>query len=442
MTADLTLWLVDGEHWQFMLRGSTGSGIDALNRRLNRTAESIEAQAEASSAAAELTEVRVLVPAERVLASKVALPARTRRQLQRALPFAVEEKLAIDLDRVHIASSVLRPNEASSVRVVDPDYLDSALAKLRALGLQVESMHSDADCLPLTTDLALLIDGDRALLRDRSGRALACARSVAAMVVGIASRSLRASDTDLVSGTAYVQVDAPLTPAEHAALLAALGSASTAGLLDVQPVLAAMSLLAGVHVPTVVAAESEASARAVVDAPIDLLQGRFARPRVMRGDWKIWKPVAVAALVLVGLQPLLDGGRAWRFDKDTARIQAQTAALYASLFPGQAVPADIRRAFAKRLGGDTGADVGFRPLLTAVADVTSNTPDFELQSISYQRERDEMALQVLAGSLSDLERFKTGFAGRQLVAEVSSAEQEQERVRARLRVHSVVRSAP
>ncbi len=453
MTADLTLWLIDGERWQFMLRGTVGTGIETLNRRLNRTAASLTEQIEKAGEADEATDVRLLIPAERVLATAVSLPARTRRQLQRALPFAVEEKLAIDLDRVHIASSTLRPDEVSRVRVVDPEYLDSALAKLRSIGLQVESVHSDADCLPLTSDIALLIDGDRALLRDRSGRAVACARSVAAMVVGIASSSLRAAESDVVSATVHVQAEAPLTPTELAALVSALGNVSETAALDVQPVLDAMSLLAGARTAETRASgasQSERSANratfgghaAVADLPIDLLQGRFARPRATKGEWKLWKPVAVAALVLACLQPLLDAGRAWRFEKDADRIDSETVALYTSLFPGETVPADIRRAFAKRLGGDTASGVGFRPLLTAVAEVTSSTPGFELQSISYQRERDELALQVTASSLSDLERFKTGFASRQLVAEVSSAEQEQERVRARLRVHSAAQVAP
>ena len=458
MTADLTLWLIDGERWQFMLRGAVGTGIEALNRRLNRTAAARPEQGEAVEDATVATDVRLLVPAERVLATAVSLPARTRRQLQRALPFAVEEKLAIDLDRVHIASSTLRPDEVSRVRVVDPEYLDSALAKLRSIGLQVESVHSDADCLPLTSDITLLLDGDRALLRDRSGRALACARAVAPMVVGIASSALRASATDVVSATVHVQVDAPLSPEEHTALVAALGNVAETEALDVHPVLDAMSLLAGVRTP-----ESRAAGRAngevvatratlggisaVADRPIDLLpidllQGRYARPRATKGEWKLWKPVAVAALVLACVQPVLDAGRAWRLEKDADRIEAETAALYTSLFPGETVPVDIRRAFAKRLGGDTASGVGFRPLLSAVAEVSSNTPGFELQSISYQRERDELALQVMTTSLSDLERFKTGFASRRLVAEVSSAEQEQNRVRARLRVHSAERGTP
>ena len=468
MTADLTLWLIDGERWQFMLRGIAGTGIETLNRRLNRTSASLTEPAEAAGVATDGTDVRLLVPAERVLATAVSLPARTRRQLQRALPFAVEEKLAIDLDRVHIASSSLRPDKPSRVRVVDPEYLEGALAKLRSMGLNVESVHSDADCLPLTSDIAVLIDGERALLRDRSGRALACARSVVAMVVGIASSTLRASESEVLSAIVHVQADAPLTPVELAELASALGNIAQTDALVVQPVLDAMSLLAGVRAVAARGAVALHSAGAPNRAslpgapvagdvatgvqpiallpvdllPVDLLQGRFARPRATKGEWKLWKPAAVAALLLACVQPLLDGGRAWRYEQDADRIDRETMALYTSLFPGETVPVDIRRAFAKRLGGDASSGVGFRPLLTALAEVTSNTPGFELQSISYQRERDELALQVTANSLSDLERFKSGFASRQLVAEVSSAEQEQERVRARLRVHSTTREAP
>ncbi len=434
MTADLTLWFDDAEHWQFRRErmpgsrtgGLSGSGATELAASIGHAdAEGVDEDA--------LPRVTLLLPAARVLSAEVTVPARSRRQLLRALPFAVEERLAIDLDTVHIAHAALRPNERTQVRAVELAWFEAVLAQVRALGLAVDAVHVDADCVPVRGDLSLYLDTTRALLRTRGGRMLAVDRRALGFTLDRICPALKDSAGAPLVATAFVLAEAPLSSAERSAIEAAIGSPGQAGNLDVEPVIDPLALLA---------APAEAASRAGAVLPlhgrpvaIDLLQGRFAVRRALNIDWRPWKPVALAAAVLLLLLPMLEAGKAWRYGRAAALLEDANAALYRQYFPGEAVPRDLRRSFESRLGEDDGAAVGFRPLLAALADGVGKARGFELQSVSYQRERDELAVQVLAGSLADLERFKNGFAAHRVVAEVSSADQEKERVRARLRIH-------
>ena len=443
MTADLTLWFDDPEHWRFR-RASTpgrsgqpviGSGAQALAACIGHA--SADGQDEDA-----LPRVTLLLPAARVLAAEVRVPARTRRQLLRALPFAVEERLAIDLDSVHIAHGPLRPNERTQVRVVDLAWFEAVLAYVRGLGLVVDAVHVDADCLPAGGDLTLFIDGGQARLRASDGRMLGVDRRALPFALARLGRARAGTEAaaEVAEGAAsepglgviaHVLADAPLTGDERETIRAAFGARLPPTTLEIVPVIDPLAMLV-----TAIGAPSGAQGPSASAAPIDLLQGRFAVRRALDIDWRPWKSVGIAAAALLVLLPLLDAGKAWRYGREAERLDAETQAYYQQLFPGEPVPRDLRRSFESRLGEDDGAALGFRPLLGALADGLGKARGFELQSVSYQRERDELAVQVLAGSLADLERFKGGFAAHRVVAEVSSAEQEQERVRARLRVHA------
>ena len=57
-----------------------------------------------------------------------------------------------------------------------------------------------------------------------------------------------------------------------------------------------------------------------------------------------------------------------------------------------------------------------------------------MESLSYQRERDELGVQLLARNLADLDRLKQTVERSAVQAQVNSAEQEANQVRARVRI--------
>src|SRR5262245_22060475 len=83
--------------------------------------------------------VCVLVPGADVLRAQAELPLRGGAKLQQAVPYALEEQLADDIEELHFAVG-RRPSDSSRtpVAVVSRKLMDEWLAALRGAGLEPE----------------------------------------------------------------------------------------------------------------------------------------------------------------------------------------------------------------------------------------------------------------------------------------------------------------
>ena len=354
----------------------------------------------------------LLLPCERVLPLIIEVPARSRRLLARALPFAIEEKLAVDLDTVHIAHGDLAPGMPTTARVVDKSYLDTCLGQARGWGLDVRSVQVDAERVPGTSDINLVIDHDRALLRQRGGKALAVGRAQLPFALGLAARAQ--GKTALEIETTVVGDTVPADE-EHAALIAAVPAEAHFAPFATTP--DALAALAGM--------------RSV--SAIELLQGSYAPARDSNFSLGPWRAAAIAAGVWALLAVGLEIGEGWWLGKHADQARIEASALYKNIFPGEAPPTDLRRAFSGHLGKD-GPALGARPMLGILATALGGEQDITLESLSYQRERDELGVQLLARNLADLDRLKQTVERSAVQAQVNSAEQEANQVRARMRI--------
>lgn len=84
----------------------------------------------------------VLIPGEAVSAHRVVLPKGGRVGLS-ALPFQLEDKLCSDLDSVHIATGVIKANEAADVLILGRDIAAYCLDVLRQSGLRIKALLPD-----------------------------------------------------------------------------------------------------------------------------------------------------------------------------------------------------------------------------------------------------------------------------------------------------------
>ena len=84
----------------------------------------------------------VIIPGEAVSAHRVVLPKGGRVGLS-ALPFQLEDKLCSDLDSVHIATGVIKANQAADVLVLARDLAAYCLDVLRSSGLRINALLPD-----------------------------------------------------------------------------------------------------------------------------------------------------------------------------------------------------------------------------------------------------------------------------------------------------------
>ena len=120
--------------------------------------------------------------------------------------------------------------------------------------------------------------------------------------------------------------------------------------------------------------------RVADDPPLNLITGRFAPKRSWGVGGKFGRQIALLAAALVGLTLLIPHVQNWQMNRAASRLEAETAASAAALFPGSGDPAgQLKAAIVARRGGGA----GFLPTLAAVSGAVSSTANVELTALRF-----------------------------------------------------------
>lgn len=356
--------------------------------------------------------VVLLAPVAHVTGLSSNVPGRSVGQIRRALPFAVEEFLAQDVETMHLAHAPITRGKPVRCALIDDATLAGWLERLACADIAPGFAVADASLLPDEPD------GVTALLDD------------AGALVRAAEQMARVEHASLpeVLGGALQRIGGP-SPA-----LRLIGAAP------------AIEKVAGNFAPDGVERvpltdgpfaylTSRWSPRL---ATINLLQGRHAPTKRRPGNLAPWRGVAaLAALwgaVFIGAQ-LAEGFWA---DRQAERLRADAVALYRQIYPGERPAADVYAAMRQRLGAADDAGGGFHLLLGRLATgLGESTGGGLLRSLSFSEERAELAADVRLSGYAELDRLAAGLESQRLAVEIGSAEERDDRVHARLRVELV-----
>lgn len=81
-------------------------------------------------------EVVVIISGLHVYTTTTSIPSTNMAQIKKAIPFAVEEELAEDIDRVHFSVGPINKDKTISVAVINNDVMDACLERLNELSVQ------------------------------------------------------------------------------------------------------------------------------------------------------------------------------------------------------------------------------------------------------------------------------------------------------------------
>jgi general secretion pathway protein L len=349
----------------------------------------------------------VTIPSETVLSLTCEVPGRSIGQIRRALPFVVEEFVTTEIESMHLACGPLRRGAPARVDVVERSLLQGWLDCLAALEIRPGYMFSEAELLPVApNEASLLIDDDRVLIRTVD-QAAAIDRENLILAVS----TLNIERLKVVFGSLTDIERAHLTAAGELEVLSADGP-RTASTLEY------------------VAANWRGA-----DA-INLLQGSFRPKQAINPLWERWRPAAAIAAVWIGVALLAMTTQALYAGYRAADLRAQSEQIYRDIFPEERRVANVRRQLQAKLGErpDDGS-IGLLGLVGALASVTG--PSTRIQSMNYASERSELAVDLVTGGFEALDQVKENLAGQGVNVEISSAEQTDQGVRARVRLRGV-----
>ncbi len=325
----------------------------------------------------------LVLPVEAVTACAVQLPTRKARWLRQALPFAVEELLAEDVEQLHLALGEPLADGRHRVLAVRRSWLAGWLALCTT---PPQRILVDADLLPREGTPLLYLEA-RWLLGG----------------AGVARLSL-----DGAAWPALTQ----RCPQPHIVYCAqgqdALAPVDGAHLVDGYRWLARQS------------------------GATDLAQGEFAA-RQSTGRWQRWRPlVAMLGLWLV-LQWGFDVAQGWHLQRQADAYAAGSEALYRQLFPQDHKLINLRAQLDQHLAEGEAGQGRLLGLLAQVAQAMATAAgQLRVQQVDFSASRGDLALQVQAPGFAELEQLRERLEGAGLAVQLGSASRELAGVSARL----------
>ena len=349
----------------------------------------------------------VFVPAQFVLAIDCVVPGRSVVQIRRALPFAVEEFVAEDIESMHIAHAPIKAGDPVACTLVNRGVLQSWLDCFAAAGVNAGTMITDADMqLRSDTHVTVLFDEGDALITHGSEAAL-----IPQAHLGLALASIEAETLTVVGGS-----------------IAEMDLAQMPNKVDVETVAFDDRQLLGFLAD-----------RYNRQAPrVNLLQGEFrpVRPR-SASSGKLRGIAALAALWLViaflGLVV-----RGFWAEREADRLETASFEFYGELFPRESQPVNldqVRRRMASKLGRSVAGEGSAGAFLTLVDGLSRALNDKHVvENISYSDARGELNVEVLLDGYPDIENIKEALSRNGVNMTPVSAEQVPEGVRSRMRL--------
>jgi general secretion pathway protein L len=313
----------------------------------------------------------VLLPTERCLVAQVRLPVRDPERAARALPALVEDRIAADVEDMHLVCGPIAGDGSALAVGVERSRLEAWLAALAAAGLDPDTLLPDALCLAADGGPQASLTGRRALLRWGAR----CAAIDPAALAMLAPSFFDGTDA------AVLVLATPDADALAGQLTAALARA-------------------GIATRSEAVAESELARRLLRGARAalgyDLRRGAFARRASRSGALRAWRlPIALAALwaTLAGLDLALEAGTLWR---ERRALDAELAALLPSVAPEAIGQPDPSIYLQRRLAGSAGGDGGASPLADVEAAMAAwrSGAGTELVAIDLRADRLELALRA------------------------------------------------
>ncbi len=365
----------------------------------------------------EQLQATVVLPAELATLQNVSLPAKNQRQAMQALPFVVEEQLAVDIEKVHLAVGVRQQNEAWSVVVIDAAIMDGLLQCCEQSHLRLSAVYVDAQLLPASSkNLAIAIFQNRVLLRSEKEIAVFELHDATAMVHFFLGETTPSNVTIYCSA----EIEGENLPAQQLATeFAALGDAR-------------VELKSDVKVLNFLLLE-------ILDAnAINLLQGKYfvRQPSASLSAWR-WV-VAIAICFWLG-QCLLQVTSGWYFSHNASVLEEKMDMQFKKFFPNSRKVGGVRKQIESQLlaGGGNSNTGSFAKVFSTsiqVLNAMSDHQGFDISELRYDDQQGQLEFEVKAKSIDQLDRYKQALSKSGLTAKISSANEGGDGVEGRMQI--------
>ena len=322
--------------------------------------------------------VIVLVPATTVLTTSVDIPVRGGSRLLAALPFALEESLADDIENLHFAAGMRRENGLLPVAVVAHEQLQEWMDRLQDAGITASQIIPENYGLArIPGTLSLLVADDQIMFNDGAD-------------IEFVMQGVKPSDALEVAGalddTSSENDDSPIDRASSGHLLVFCEADDEVRFehdwIALRNELASVdiNLLPDGVLPRL--AVTVATGRG-----INLLQGRYAARAEAAALFRPWR---YAAILLLALGVVGIGGKAvdyYRLTQEERNLRDQFTQEYREIRPTDSRdivdPVATVNSIRRSIGGPAASQV-FLPSLRQLGLALQQNAAADIEAISYR----------------------------------------------------------
>ena len=315
--------------------------------------------------------VIVLVPATTVLTTSVNIPIKGGSRLLAALPFALEEQLADDIDDLHFAAGARRDSGLVPVAVVARDQMSEWLGRLDEAGLSVSRIIPENYGLArIPGTMSLLSADDQIIFNDGADNEFVMQSASPSDALAVAGALDDSGGEDSVAGHLLVYCesgDEERFQHDWNALRHELASVDINLLPDGALPRLAVTVAAG--------------------NGINLLQGRYGAKTEIGTLFRPWRYAAILFLTL-GL--LAFGGKVadyYRLTQEETVLKTQFEQAYRSIRPGDqreiVDPVATVNSVRRSLGGPSALQV-LLPSLVQLGQALQQNQTANIEAISYR----------------------------------------------------------
>lgn len=414
----------DAWHFDWILLDASGETAAEGHRQRQEDIEQVLAQND-------MEQVRLigLLPGNVISYCRAHIPAKQSRYIRQALPFAVEEQLAQDIESLHLALGERR-GDNWDVAAIDYSHIEAWNDLFDSWnGAVLTAIYPDADLIPVgDAYLGVVVEADDALIRVADGGWFRIpAEGFALFAEALLQRALQSNEIVQTARPIKVYGRELALEAQRVAL-AALEQEEGVTVSRESISISTVALLAHAH-------------HAGAATPINLCQSDFEPDSGKASPWRQWRVAAGVAGVWFLLQLGIEVGQGYYHETRAEQLEAQAVQLYQSVFPNEPglTPANLQRRLQGRLNAaaNRGGGLDFLALMRHVGYQYSVMPgrnQTQFSAINYSRQQGQLRLDVKSDAFSRLDALKTGLEEAGLQAQMGSVVNEATGARSRITV--------
>lgn len=382
-----------------------------------------------SAASADVGERKViaLVPAADVLTTSVDIPLKSAAKIQQALPFALEEVVADDVENLHFAAGSRRDSGSIPVSVVDRDRLDAWLARFGEAGIDPSALVAENYGLArIPGTISMLVAGERIYANDGGDLEVA----MQDLGPGDVLHAMTAAD----DGESEGDQDAEVAVAPRHVLIYCDAEGEQRYSHDFNALRAEFESLDVKLLPD--GSLPRLAVTVAAGAGVNLLQGGYGPKTEYAGYFRPWRYAAAALLAVCVTAVAAMTLHGWQLNRQEAELRARFLAEYREISPGASDvrdPEAVISSLRARTGGAPADSSAFLQSLEQLGAALQANNEASINAISYRAGVVDIRLTAPSVAVLDAIQRRIDQSGT-FEADIQSTDQDDDKVNSRIQI--------